>query len=213
MDNSIKRIWKEGFTEADLSSVPQINNFEELKSIYFIDKFKNIYKKNIAGLVLTAVLVFIAFTAGGTPFIGLFVCILFLTIAALALIELNKLDQLNLGTSNYNFLKSFESWLFKMQSRFLFAYKIIVPLLFIGFSLALLRTELMIPFIGETLYERLIYTGFGNTVVIGTSLLIITISILLSYFSSYLFKREFHAIYGETVRNISGLVKELDDLR
>ena len=99
-----------------------------------------------------------------------------------------------------------------MQSKFLFVYKLVVPLIFIGFSLALLRTEVMIPFIGETLFERLFETQFGDTLIFITSLGIIIVAIVLSYLSAYLFKREFESIYGETVRRIRGLIKELEEL-
>ena len=213
MENSIKKIWKEGFTETDLSMVPQINNLDELKSVFFIDRFKNIYKKNIAVLTITGILVLLAFIMGGIPFIGLLVFALFLSLAVLGQMELNKLHKINIGASNYQFLKSFENWLDNLFLKFSSVYKLVTPLLFIAFSLAILQTNLFIPFIGETLLDRLMDSQFGIPIIIFVALAILIISILLSYFSKHLFEKEFDSIYGETIRNIKRLIEDLEALR
>ena len=43
MEKSIENIWKEGFVNQSVP-VPRINNLNDLKSIYFMDKFKRNYR-------------------------------------------------------------------------------------------------------------------------------------------------------------------------
>lgn len=212
MEKSIEKIWREGRLESNFTKAPRINNLDELKSIFFIDQFKNIYKKNILFLTITAVAVLMAFLLDGSPFIGLFIFSLFLITAALGQLELSKLNRINLGASNYQFLKAFEQWLDRLFKKFSLVYRFIVPLLFIGFALAILKTQLFIPFIGETLFERLWDSDFGLPMMIFISVGILILAVVLSFFSNYLFKREFNSIYGETVRSIKTLIKEVEDL-
>ncbi|MBL4604492.1 MAG: hypothetical protein JKY02_02165 [Flavobacteriaceae bacterium] len=216
MEKSIENIWKKGFTNSDLLSIPIIENIRSLKSIYTIDKFKKMYKLNIIGLTLTAVIILLAFIFGGIPFIGMYMFTLFISMAIIGLKSLNNLNQINFGESNYEFLKAFDNWLNNSNSKILLVYKIWIPLFFIGFAFALLYTNFFIPFIGETLIDKILNNEnmfIVNKIPVFWFLGIIIIAIVLSYFSSSFYKIEMKDIYGNILGEIKQLIAEVEELR
>ena len=216
MEKSIEKIWKEGFMNTQQGAIPKIDNLNGLQSIYFVDQFRKRYLINIVFLVITSIMVLFAFILGGVPIIGLYICLLFLTLAIIAKVELHKLDQLQKGKSSFEYIKAFDTWLKNMLSRFQFLYRIWIPLLFIGFVLALLKTNFFIPFIGTTLIEKIV--GNSGQLLIGGIPLIIIISLLLiaailSYFSNKYFQLEMKSIYGDLIVKLDSLLVELEGLR
>lgn len=216
MEKSIEKIWKEGFTNDTSFSIPEINDISSLKSIYFIDQFKKTYKTNIVLLLSTAVIILFAFILGDVPFIGLIMFSLFSGLAILGYRELSKLQKLNPGTTNYAFLKAFDSWLKNLLHKFSIVYRILIPLLFVGFALAILQTNFFIPFLGETLLERMV----GNSppamiagIPVSWIASILLIAATLSYFSTRFFKMEMRSIYGELIEKLDRSLAELEELR
>ncbi len=216
MEKSIEHIWKEEFTNDTSFSIPEITDISSLKSIYFVDQFKKTYKTNIVLLVGTAVIILFAFILGDVPFIGLMMFSLFSGLAILGYRELSKLQQLNPGTTNYEFLKAFDTWLKNLLRKFSIVYRILVPLLFIGFALAILQTNFFVPFLGKTLLERLVgdatpalMAGIPVWWVAG----ILLIAVALSYFSTRFFKMEMRSIYGELIEKLDRSLAELEELR
>lgn len=216
MEKSIEKIWKEGFIGNNSFTAPKIEDVRSLQSIYFIDKFKKTYKTNIVLLVVTATLVLFAFIMGGVPFIGLLMFSLFSLLAILGYRELSQLEKLDPGSNSYDFLKAFDHWLKHLLHKFSLVYRVLIPLLFIGFALAILQTHFFIPFLDETLIERIIGDSQPSLIAgipWGWWLGIIAIAMVLSYFSTLFFKMEMRSIYGELIHKLDGMLAELEDLR
>lgn len=216
MEKSIEKIWKEGFKNDTSFSIPEITDISSLKSIYFVDQFKKTYKTNIVLLVSTAVIILFAFILGDVPFIGLMMFSLFSGLAILGYRELSKLQKLNPGTNNYEFLKAFDNWLKNLLHKFSMVYRILIPLLFIGFVLAILQTNFFVPFLDETLLEHMVGDATPATIagvpvwwVAG----ILLIAVALSYFSTRFFKMEMRSIYGELIEKLDRSLAELEELR
>ena len=213
MEESIENIWKKGFAN-DSVSIPKIDNLNSLKSIYFMDKLKSRYQVNIVVLMLTAVLVLFAFIMGGIPFIGMFMFLLFAILAVLGKLELNKLEKINKGDNSHDYVQSIDNWLKALLAKFSLIYRIWVPLLFIGFTLAILKTNLFIPFIGETLIERFVGPPNANTLLGLPTVWLIgigSIAIFLSFFSDYFFKKEMKSIYGDLIGKLDELLVDLKE--
>ena len=215
MEKSIEKIWKEGFINQSVS-FPKIENITELKSIYFIDQFKRKYINNLLALMATGIVILFAFVLGGIPFIGLMMFVLFSSLTFLGKQDLDRLDRLDKGSNSYDYLKSFDLWLKQLLIRFALFYKIWLPLAFMGFMFALLESNLFVPFLGETLMERIVknsgdYVWAGLPVfwVLGIAL----IALLLSYFSDRLLQLEVKAIYGGLIKRLDSLLEELEKLR
>ncbi|MBX2875487.1 MAG: hypothetical protein KTR30_25445 [Saprospiraceae bacterium] len=216
MEKSIEKIWKEGFTNDTSFSIPEINDISSLKSIYFIDQFKKTYKTNIVLLIGTAVIILLAFILGDVPFIGLMMFGLFSGLAILGYRELSKLQKLNPGTTNYEFLKAFDNWLKNLLHKFSIVYRILIPLLFIGFALAILQTNFFIPFLDETLLERMVGDSAPAMIAgipVSWIASILVIAATLSYFSTRFFKMEIRSIYGELIDKLDRSLAELEELR
>lgn len=212
MKKSIERIWKEGFTNSDMSAIPQINNFETMQSIYYVDKFKKMYKTNIIFLAVTSVLVLFAFVVGGVPFIGLYMFAMFASLALFGQRKLNQLNALNVGASNYEFLTAFDRWLKNLLASFSLIYRLWIPLLFLGFVFGLLQTNFFVPFLGETLLNKLLNSQSIAIMLPFLILIIVVAAIALSYLSTFIFKREMRSIYGDVLGRLEQLLAELDEL-
>lgn len=216
MSKSIERIWKEGFTNNNLLLAPKIDNLDSLKSIYFVDKFKKMYQTNIIVLALTAIIALLSFILGGVPFIGMFMFFLFSSLAIGGQMALNKLNKIDIATSNYEFLKTFDDWLKNLLTRFSLVYRIWMPLFFIAFAWGVLQTTFFVPFLGETLMNKLVNhpnTYLLNGLPIFWIVSILLVALVLSYFSDYLFKEEVRAIYGGVIGRLEQLLSEIEELR
>lgn len=215
MEKSIEQIWKEGF-DSQVFSTPKIKHLDDLQSVYFIDEFKRKYKTNIILLVITGVLVMVAFIIGGVPLLGIGIGLLFMLLAIFGQRAMHQLDRLNLGNSSYAYLKAFDQWFKELLSFFAKVYRLWLPLLFIGFTLGILQTNFFVPFIGETLLEKFstssnLYMWGG--VPLAWMLVIGLIAIVLSFLSNYFFQKEVQSIYGGTINRIQRLLAEMEELR
>jgi len=81
---------------------------------------------------------------------------------------------------------------------------------------AILQTNLFVPFLGETLMERIVENS-GDYVWAGLPVFwvlgIVLIALLLSYFSDRLLQMEVKAIYGGLIKRLDDLLEELEKLR
>lgn len=214
MEKSIEQIWKSGFIQ-ESQNIPKIKQLDQLQSIYFVDSFKKKYQINVIALMLTALMVLPAFILGGIPMIGFFMFGLFASLALLGQIEILKLNQLNQADSNYVYLRAFDEWLKKLEAKFAWIYRIWVPLLFVGFALALLQTNFFVPFLGETLIERFTNTPPSDglfTLPLFWNLGIFGLAGLLSFLADFIFKKEMQSIYGDLMAKIEALLRELRKL-
>lgn len=216
MEKSIENIWKEGFMNSEMSVVPKIDDIKSLQSLYFVDQFKKSYQTNIIVLTATAILILLAAVIGGVPFTGLFLFMLFVSLAILGKKELNKLDRISMGIDCYEFLQKVDHWLKELLARFQQIYRFWIPLFFIGGSWGILNTNFFIPFLGETLIDKIL-SNPGTYVFNGLPILwlsgIVLAAIGLSFFADQIFKREMKSIYGELISRLDQLLKEMEELR
>jgi len=146
MEKSIETIWKEGFLKNDALIAPKLNDLYNQKSIDIIDKFRRMYKINIIGLVLFALIIPPVNIAVKIPYTGIPMFFIFLFIAFFALKFKKKLDKIDKNLNSYQYLKSFDDWtkemiLFNTKfSRFL--YPFVFLSLFAGFWLEVLEKVL-----------------------------------------------------------------------
>lgn len=216
MEKSIENIWKEGFMNSELSSIPKIDDIKSLQSLYFVDQFKKSYQTNIIVLTATATLILLAAVIGGVPFTGLFLFMLFASLAILGRKELNKLDRINMGIDCYEYLQNVDHWLKALLARFQKIYRFWIPLFFLAGCWGILHTNFFVPFIGETLIDKIV-SNPGTYVLSGLPILwilgIVLAAIGLSFFADQFFKREMKSIYGEQISRLDQLLREMEELR
>ena len=128
MEKSIESIWKDGFLKNDALVVPKLNDLYNQKSIDIVDKFRRMYKINIIGLIIFAVVFLPIATITKIPYMGMPMFILFLTIAFFGSKFKKKLDNINKSLNSYQYLKTFDNWTKEMiefntkLSRYLYPY-------------------------------------------------------------------------------------------
>lgn len=216
MEKSIENIWKEGFMNSEMSTIPKIDDIKSLQSLYFVDQFKKSYQTNIIVLTATAILILLAAVIGGVPFTGLFLFLLFASLAILGRKELNKLERINMGIDCYEFLQKVNHWVKELLARFQQIYRFWIPLFFIGGSWGLLNTNFFIPFLGESLMDKIVSSPSTYLLADLPVLWIMGIVLVatgLSFFSAQFFKREMKSIYGEQINRLDQLLEEMKELR
>jgi len=128
MEKSIETIWNEGFLESDAIIVPKLNDLYNQKSIDIVEKFKRMYKINIIGIILFALILLPVATFAHIPYMGISFFALFITIVSFAIKFKNKLEAINKNTNSYKYLKTFDNWTKEMTafntkiSRFTYPY-------------------------------------------------------------------------------------------
>lgn len=141
---------------------------------------------------------------------------LFASLAMLGKKELNELDRINMGIDCYEFLQNVDHWLKELLTRFQKIYRFWIPLFFIGGCWGLLNTNFFVPFLGETLMDKILSSS-STYVLADLPILwllgIVLAAVGLSFFTDQIFKREMQSIYGEQISQLDQLLKEMEELR
>lgn len=217
MEKSIETIWKEGFLKKDALVAPKLNDLYNQKSIDIVDKFRRMYKLNIIGLFLFALILLPVNIAVKVPYLGIPMFFLFVFIAIFGIKYKNKLDKINKNLNSYQYLKSFDDWTKDMiqfntkMSRFLYPYVFLS--LVAGFWFGSFGGD--IP--GQDLVDSLLVNNPDMLLVFGTPLFVI-LGLLFgvaffAYFGGRIGKWDLNLVYGRILRKLDSLLKDMEELR
>ena len=217
MEKSIETIWKEGFINNDALIAPKINDLYNQKSIDIVDKFRRMYKINIIGILLFAVILLPVNIAVKIPYMGIPMFFLFIFIASYAIKFKKKLDTIDKNLNSYQYLKSFDNWTKEMIhfntkfSRFLYPFvflSLVAGFWFGGFGGN-------IP--GQDVVDLLLINYPDMLMVFDTPLFIILGLIFgvafLAYFGGRIGKWDLNLGYGRILRRLDTLLKDMEELR
>ena len=217
MDKSIETIWKEGFLKKDALIVPKLNDLYNQKSIDIVDKFRRMYKINIIGLVLFAIIILPVNIAVKMPYMGIPMFFLFIFSAFFALKFKKKLDKIDKNLNSYQYLKTFDNWTKDMiqfntkLSRFL--YPFVFLSLFAGFWFGGFGGN--IP--GQDLVNKLLVNNPDMLLVFGTPLVVILGLVFgvsfFAYFGGKIGEWDLNLGYGRILRRLDTLLKDMEELR
>lgn len=217
MEKSIETIWKEGFLKKDALVAPKLNDLYNQKSIDIVDKFRRMYKLNIIGLFLFALILLPVNIAVKVPYLGIPMFFLFVFIAIFGIKYKNKLDKINKNLNSYQYLKSFDDWTKDMiqfntkMSRFLYPYVFLS--LVAGFWFGSFGGD--IP--GQDLVDSLLVNNPDMLLVFGTPLFVILGLFFgvafFAYFGGRIGKWDLNLVYGRILRKLDSLLKDMEELR
>ena len=217
MEKSIETIWKEGFLKNDALIAPKLNDLYNQKSIDIIDKFRRMYKINIIGLVLFALIIPPVNIAVKIPYTGIPMFFIFLFIAFFALKFKKKLDKIDKNLNSYQYLKSFDDWtkemiLFNTKfSRFL--YPFVFLSLFAGFWFGGFGESAP----GQDWVNYLLEGNPDMLMVFGTPLFVVLGLIFgvafFAYFGGRIGKWDLNLGYGRILRRLDILLTDMEELR
>lgn len=217
MEKSIETIWKEGFLKNDALIAPKINDLYNQKSIDIVDKFRRMYKINIIGLILFALIIPPLNIAVKIPYTGIPMFFIFLFIAFFAVKFKKKLDKIDKNLNSYQYLKTFDDWTKDMiqfntkLSRFL--YPFVFLSLFAGFWFGGFGESApgqdWVNYLLEGNPEMLMVFGTPLFVVLG---LIVGVA-FLAYFGGRIGKWDLNLVYGRILRRLDTLLTDMEELR
>ncbi len=217
MEKSIESIWKDGFLKNDALVAPKLNDLYNQKSIDIVDKFRRMYKMNIIGIIVFALIFLPIATITKIPYMGMPMFILFLTIAFFGSKFKKKLDNINKNQNSYQYLKTFDNWTKEMimfntkLSRYLYPYVFLSMVA--GFWFGSFGGN--IP--GNDLVNKLLIDHPNMIMVFDIPLFgwlgIIIVVILLSIFGGRIGKWDINIGYGRILKRLDTLLKDMEELR
>lgn len=212
MSNSIEEIWKQGFISNDALIAPKLNGLYNKKSKNIVDKFETVFKWNLIGLVVFALLVLVVFTSLGTPYLGLFISAMLMSLVIRGRKELASLKLLDKNVSSYQYLKSFDDWLKDMMQVYGKLYSFFYPALLLSITLQARFTGL-----GQAAINGFVNKYPDTVMLFATPLYLLlavaVIASLLFYFSGALYRLDFNSVYGRMVTKLEDLISDMEELR
>ena len=217
MEKSIESIWKDGFLNNDALVAPKLNDLYNQKSIDIVDKFRRMYKINIIGIIVFALIFLPIAIITKIPYMGMPMFILFLTIAFFGSKFKKKLDNINKNQNSYQYLKTFDNWTKEMimfntkLSRYLYPYVFLSMVA--GFWFGSFGGN--IP--GIDLVNKLLIDHPDMIMVFGVPLFgwigVIIVVTLLSFFGGRIGKWDVNIGYGRILRRLDTLLKDMEELK
>ncbi|NOU58555.1 hypothetical protein [Marinifilum caeruleilacunae] len=215
MEKSIETIWNEGFLNKDSIVVPKLNNLYNQKSKHLIGKFKRMGRNNLYGIVIGASFMLILSFFLKIPIIGsLFFLSLMLVVWA-GKKQNDKLEELDVSLSSYDYLKSFDAWLNNAISQYMKIFRFLYPLLFLAIILGTLYAD-MSPFLRERTIDKIMNDPdtvllFGLPIYYITPMLVFLALVFLFSDKIYLF--DIKLIYGNIFRKLKETIADMEELR
>jgi len=212
MNNSIEEIWKQGFISNDALVAPIINDLYNQKSKNIVDKFELVFKWNLIGVLVFALMVLVGFTILGTPYLGLFISAMLMSLVIRGRKEQASLKLLDKNVNSYQYLKSFDDWLKEMMLGYGKLYSFFYPALLLSMALQARFTEL-----GQEAINGFV-NAFPDTVMLFATplyllLAVAVIASLLFYFSGALYRLDFNSLYGRMLSKLEELICDMEELR
>ncbi len=217
MEKSIENIWKEGFLKSDALVAPKVNSLYTRKSIHIIDKFKRMFRINLAAIMIGSFVFLLVSWFAGIPLTG---AIFFVALMVLVIINkrlLNGLEKIDKGVTIYEYLKAFNQWIKKqvaVNKRIsAFLYPIIFLSLVLGFWF---KNAEGIP-LGERFVDKLLLNFPDTPLIVGIPVVgiigVILIIGLLAFFGDRIYQWDLNLVYGRVIKKLNELLTDLESLR
>lgn len=217
MEKSIESIWKEGFIENDALVAPKLNDLYNQKSIDIVEKFRRMYKINIIGIVLFAIILLPIATVVNMPYMGMPMFVMFAIITFAAIKFKKKLDAINKNTNSYQYLKTFDAWIQEMTGFNTKFSRYLYPIVFLSMVAGVWFGGFGGNIPGNDMVNLLLTKYPDMMVVYGVPLLgviaIIIIVGLLAYFGGRIGEWDLKIGYGRILKRLDTLLADMEELR
>lgn len=212
MTKSIEKMWADGFINEEQLMAPKINDLYNRKSQNVIDKLRNMFALNIYAIIIGSLIMLVAMTFIGIPFLGIYICCLLIPLIIIAKKELNKSVNLSKGQSSYDYLMSFDDWLKSSIETYSRYYKFAYPLLFLGMAAQGILSET-----GGMLIGQLIEVLPTSLMLLGLPYyLILTLTAgtwVISKLADPLYRLDLNIVYGRQFKKLEELITDMKELR
>jgi len=209
MEKSIETIWKEGFLNKNELLAPKVNDLYNKKSIHIIEKFENMFRMNIWGIVVVSTVLLVLGIFNGALIAGLIMWVMFLYVAYTAHHELKALEKVDKGQSSYLFLKSFKAWIDNSIDRYGKMYRVVYPVFVLTFYIGM--------WFSDSFADVRQQVGNSSDMVFGLhlhiTLFVIAVATLLSIFSKAIHRLDVKSLYGGIINKLDIALAEMEELR
>jgi hypothetical protein len=211
MEKSIENIWKEGFLKSDALVAPKINKLYKQKSIHIIDKLKRMMKVNIYVILIFAFLILGLYALLGVPIAGVFIFFLLIGFCWISIKQARTLKNIEPNLSNYEYIKSFNSWLKTAISNNIKVMRFFYPLIFLAALMPIVHALKA----REVTNEAILNSGFHLIYGIPTFMWIIAlvIAVLIYVFGGKIYQWDLNLVYGRVFKKLEELIADIEELK
>lgn len=217
MEKSIESIWEQGFLNEEALIAPKLNNLYNKKSISLIEKYKQLFKKNMILISAASVILLIFTLLIGMPFLGVPMFI-FLNIMVFIDKKLaNKLNHIDNTKTCYQYLKKVKNWMNHKTSVNIVVARILYPYMFISMFLGYWYFNIDGTIIGKRVVYLLseyypdIIMVFGFPLIVLFAVFIIAAG--LFYLGKKIYLWDLRLGYGNILKRIDDLISDIEELR
>lgn len=213
MENkSIEDIWKEGFVKENDLIAPKINNLYNQKSKSAVDKFFQIGKINLIGLIVVAFAILIGSYFMKTLLAGSLICLLLLWFAYYGKKQANQLKELDKGMNSYDYIKTVNEWVRICTKKYIRVYRFFYPVFFLIF----------IPGVWYSKYGKLATIRFlekhpNTDIFLGVPsynyIILVLVALLLAIFAKKIFLLDITLVYGRVLKKLETIEKDMEKLQ
>lgn len=211
MEKSIESIWKQGFLDNNALVAPKLNNLYNQKSIHIIDKFKRMFKINLAAIVVFSFMILVASILVKIPIMGVLMFIILNVLVIVNIRLLKSLNDIDRNVSSYEYLKSFDAW---MKAQIAVNYKMsqfIYPYIFVAMVAGFWFSSSFRETLNRIFGSYQLYRVFDIPVFLVLGMLLIII--LLAIFGGKIYKWDLNLVYGRLLEKLKVLITDMEDLR
>ena len=217
MEKSIEKIWKEGFLKNDALIAPKINDLYNQKSIDIVDKFRRLYKINIIGLTLFALILLPIATFVHIPYMGIPMFLILMSVANFGMKFKKKLDAINKNANSYQYLKSFNDWTKEMMAFNTKISRFLYPFVFLSMVAGFWFGSFGGNIPGNDFVNRLLIEFPDMIMIFGLPLFgvigLLFILILLAVFGGKIGEWDLKIGYGRILKRLDALLADMEELR
>jgi len=217
MEKSIESIWKQGFLKSEALVAPKLNDLYNQKSTHIIDKFNNMFRKNLIALVIGAFFA-VGFTYWNEmPYLGICMFVILNLLAMVNYKVWKSLGEIDKTVDSFHYLKSFDKWMkeqVKMNRRFA---KFMYPASFLSIILGFWLGDFGGSIPGEKLVEEIVSNYPDTLLVFGIPiygvLAIIIITALLIKFGDKIYDFDVKLVYGRIFNKLDELIADMEEIK
>ena len=217
MEKSIESIWKEGFLKKDALVAPKLNNLYNQKSKHIIDKFNNMFRKNIIAIVIGSF-----FAIGFTywceiPYLGICMFFILNLLATVNYKIWKSLESIDKTVDSFHYLKSFDKWMKEQVSMNRKFAKFMYPAFFLSILLGFWLGDFGGSIPGQNLIADIV-TNYPDTLLIFglpiyATLPVIIITGLLIKFGDNIYNFDAKLVYGRIFKQLDELIADMEELK
>ena len=190
---------------------PKVNNLYNQRSRNLIDRFQRKFRINLIAIVVGATVIGLVSAFAGAPFVGIFLFLQFLVLVGYSWKELKALGALDKGSSSYDYLKTFRSWLNGMTDKYARFYRFFYPIFFIAFGIGMWRVMLHLGAVDDLLEK--FDPGMWHGIPVLWAIPLLVIAFCFGLFSKYVYREDLQTVYGREIKKLDEMISDMEELR